>query len=71
MTSVHPTTPLFGRAPIRVVERRASAGGGGFATGAVDASDASDADYEDPRVVAANLERALRAARARLTRRAR
>jgi hypothetical protein len=27
----------------------------------------TDADYDDPRVVAANLERALRAARARLT----
>lgn len=62
MTSVHPTTPLFGRAPIRAAGRR---GAPGFPASA-DVSDASDADYEDPRVIAANLERALRAARARL-----
>ncbi|MCJ1715358.1 hypothetical protein [Curtobacterium sp. VKM Ac-2922] len=51
MTSVHPGPFSFGRAPIRS-ERRA---------------EATDADYDDPVVVAANLERALRAARARLT----
>lgn len=52
MTSVHPTPLSFGRAPVRATERHV---------------DATDADYDDPRVVAANLERALRAARARLT----
>ncbi|MFJ3383342.1 MULTISPECIES: hypothetical protein [unclassified Curtobacterium] len=60
MTSVHPTTPLFGRAPIRAAGRRGAPG--------LPVGDASDADYEDPRVIAANLERALRAARARLVR---
>jgi hypothetical protein len=42
----------FGRAPVR------RAGWGG---------DTTDADYEDPDVVAANLQRSLDAARVRLT----
>ncbi|MGU3409288.1 hypothetical protein ACLBWP_04205 [Microbacterium sp. M1A1_1b] len=58
MTSVHPGPFSFGRAPIRSAARRAEA---------TDAAEVSDADYDDPAVVAANLERALRAARARLT----
>lgn len=60
MTSVHPGPFAFGRAPIGGLDRRVDAD-----------APVGDADYDDPTVVAANLERALRAARARLTRRPR
>lgn len=52
MTSVQPGPFSFGRAPIGPGGRRA---------------EGTDADYDDPRVIAANLDRALRAARARLS----
>ncbi|WP_144759571.1 hypothetical protein [Curtobacterium sp. 9128] len=52
MTSVHPGPFSFGRAPVGRRERLV---------------EPTDADYDDPNVVAANLDRALRAARARLT----
>lgn len=51
MTSITPGPLRFGRAPVR------RAGWG---------AETTDADYEDPAVVAANLQRSLEAARARV-----